>query len=550
MAPAQRRISCTWTPNTPCSTASGWCSCGRCSRATIRRCAGLAIYLCSALAISAGLWFFNPEIDWYVGASGALHGVMTAGTLAHLRRRDLDGWILAVFIVAKLAYEQFAGAMPFAGDASTIVDAHLYGAIGGLVAGAASCARAASRSEAQSLYFAPMSNNSTRFRISRPGIPVGRHARQARRRIRRRARHLRRGIDSAGLRPVAAVPAGPGRRAQRHRTHPARDAGRRHRDLAPVAGARGRRSPPSSPATASANSPRWSPPAPSTFAACVDLVRFRGQVMQEAVPAGTRRDGRLVRPRGCRGRSRLRRSAAQGGVVEAVNFNSPGQVVIAGEKAAVLRAIEAAKARGAKRAIELPVSVPSHSSLMKSAGARLGERLATTEIRAPRIRYLSAVDAQRARRSRRHPRAAGAAAVEPGALDRDRRRPEQRRRRAASSNAARAACSPAWSNASRSGARHADLRARRSRIFPRPRLPRPQPERNSCTCFENDIALVTGASRGIGQAIAKALAGAGAQVIGTATTRGGSRRASLRGLEATAAARCSTWAARPRSTRC
>ena len=60
----------------------------------------------------------------------------------------------------------------------------------------------------------------------------------------------------------------------------------------------------------------------------------------------------------------------------------------------MLRAIEAAKARGAKRAVELPVSVPSHSSLMKSAGARLGERLAATEIRAPRIRYLSAVDAR------------------------------------------------------------------------------------------------------------------------------------------------------------
>jgi [acyl-carrier-protein] S-malonyltransferase len=85
--------------------------------------------------------------------------------------------------------------------------------------------------------------------------------------------------------------------------------------------------------------------------------------------------------------------AAQGAVVEAVNFNSPGQVVIAGEKAAVLRAIEAAKARGAKRAIELPVSVPSHSSLMKSAGLKLSERLASIEIRAPRIRYVSAVDA-------------------------------------------------------------------------------------------------------------------------------------------------------------
>ena len=56
---------------------------------------------------------------------------MTAGTLAHLRRRDLDGWILAIFIVAKLAYEQFAGSMPFSGAAHTVVDAHLYGAWAG-----------------------------------------------------------------------------------------------------------------------------------------------------------------------------------------------------------------------------------------------------------------------------------------------------------------------------------------------------------------------------------------------------------------------------------
>jgi rhomboid family GlyGly-CTERM serine protease len=92
----------------------------------------LALYLFSALTISAGLWFLDPEIEWYVGASGALHGVMTAGTLAHLRRRDLDGWILAAFIIAKLAYEQLAGSMPFSGSAHTVVDAHLYGAVGGL----------------------------------------------------------------------------------------------------------------------------------------------------------------------------------------------------------------------------------------------------------------------------------------------------------------------------------------------------------------------------------------------------------------------------------
>lgn len=91
----------------------------------------LAIYLFSSLCISLGLWLRDPAVTNYVGASGALHGVMTAGTLAHLRRRDLDGWILAVFIVVKLAYEQFAGALPFSSSGNTIVDAHLYGAVSG-----------------------------------------------------------------------------------------------------------------------------------------------------------------------------------------------------------------------------------------------------------------------------------------------------------------------------------------------------------------------------------------------------------------------------------
>ncbi|HEU5136287.1 MAG TPA: ACP S-malonyltransferase [Steroidobacteraceae bacterium] len=128
------------------------------------------------------------------------------------------------------------------------------------------------------------------------------------------------------------------------------------------------------------------------FRSCVDLVRFRGKVMQEAVPIGTGSMAALLGLEDADVEAACAQ-AAEGSVVEAVNFNAPGQVVIAGEKAAVLRAIEAAKSRGAKRAIELPVSVPSHSSLMKSAGARLGERLAATEIRAPRLRYVSAVDA-------------------------------------------------------------------------------------------------------------------------------------------------------------
>lgn len=128
------------------------------------------------------------------------------------------------------------------------------------------------------------------------------------------------------------------------------------------------------------------------FLGCVDLVRFRGKVMQEAVPLGTGSMAALLGLEDADVEAACA-EAAQGSVVEAVNFNAPGQVVIAGEKAAVLRALDIAKAKGAKRAIELPVSVPSHSSLMKSAGARLGERLAATEIRAPRIPYLSAVDA-------------------------------------------------------------------------------------------------------------------------------------------------------------
>ena len=130
------------------------------------------------------------------------------------------------------------------------------------------------------------------------------------------------------------------------------------------------------------------------FATCIELVRFRGKAMQEAVPAGTGAMAALLGLEDADVEAVCREAAAAGGVVEAVNFNSPGQVVIAGDKAAVARAIEAAKLRGAKRALELPVSVPSHSSLMKPAGIRLGEKLATIDVRQPAIRYVSAVDAQ------------------------------------------------------------------------------------------------------------------------------------------------------------
>ncbi|HEY4749010.1 MAG TPA: ACP S-malonyltransferase [Steroidobacteraceae bacterium] len=128
------------------------------------------------------------------------------------------------------------------------------------------------------------------------------------------------------------------------------------------------------------------------FSAAVELVRFRGRLMQEAVPQGS---GAMAAILGLTDEAvhALCRAAAQGQVVEAVNFNSPAQVVIAGEAAAVARAIELAKTQGAKRAITLPVSVPSHSSLMAKAGERLRERLSSVSVLKPAIRYVSAVDA-------------------------------------------------------------------------------------------------------------------------------------------------------------
>ena len=129
------------------------------------------------------------------------------------------------------------------------------------------------------------------------------------------------------------------------------------------------------------------------FAPAIALVRCRGELMQAAVPAGS---GAMAAILGLDDEAveAACREAAQGEVVEPANYNSPGQVVIAGAAAAVQRAIGAAKARGAKRAVLLPVSVPSHSSLMQGAAVRLQERLAALEVRVPKIRYVSAVDAR------------------------------------------------------------------------------------------------------------------------------------------------------------
>jgi [acyl-carrier-protein] S-malonyltransferase len=127
------------------------------------------------------------------------------------------------------------------------------------------------------------------------------------------------------------------------------------------------------------------------FSTAIDVVKFRGQVMQEAVPPG---EGQMAAVLGLADADveAVCREAAQGQVVEAVNYNSAGQVVIAGQTAAVQRAAEAAKARGAKRVLPLAVSVPSHSSLLKPAAERLGKRLESVELKTPRVRYVSAVD--------------------------------------------------------------------------------------------------------------------------------------------------------------
>nr|WP_314899944.1 ACP S-malonyltransferase [uncultured Deefgea sp.] len=128
-----------------------------------------------------------------------------------------------------------------------------------------------------------------------------------------------------------------------------------------------------------------------SFGDALQLVRLRAEAMQEAVPAGT---GAMAAVLGLSDELIIEAclEVAQGDVVQAVNFNSPGQVVIAGSKAAVERACEACKARGAKRAMLLPVSVPSHCDLMKPAAEKLAAKLATVQINTPIVPVLHNAD--------------------------------------------------------------------------------------------------------------------------------------------------------------
>ncbi len=127
------------------------------------------------------------------------------------------------------------------------------------------------------------------------------------------------------------------------------------------------------------------------LADAVKLVRFRAKVMQEAVPVG---QGGMAAIIGLSDEAvaKVCSDAAVHGVVEPVNFNSPGQVVIAGEKAAVEKACELAKAEGAKRALVLPVSAPFHSSLMKPASVALETKLNEISMKAPQIDVIANVD--------------------------------------------------------------------------------------------------------------------------------------------------------------
>jgi [acyl-carrier-protein] S-malonyltransferase len=126
-----------------------------------------------------------------------------------------------------------------------------------------------------------------------------------------------------------------------------------------------------------------------SFKDCLPLVRFRAQAMQEAVPEGQGAMAAIL----MLDDDAVRAACAEaGGTVQAVNFNAPGQVVIAGEKAAVERAMEACKAKGAKRAMLLPVSAPFHSTLMKPAATRLESYLNKLNLQAPKISVVNNVD--------------------------------------------------------------------------------------------------------------------------------------------------------------
>jgi len=129
------------------------------------------------------------------------------------------------------------------------------------------------------------------------------------------------------------------------------------------------------------------------FSTAVELVRYRGEFMRDAVPNG---EGGMAAILGLSDADTVSacQEAAEHEVVEAVNFNAPNQVVIAGHRTALERANQVAKRLGAKRAVMLPISVPCHSSLMQPAATQLRDRLAEVLFRPTQLRFISSVDAQ------------------------------------------------------------------------------------------------------------------------------------------------------------
>jgi 3-oxoacyl-(acyl-carrier-protein) reductase/malonyl CoA-acyl carrier protein transacylase len=247
------------------------------------------------------------------------------------------------------------------------------------------------------------------------------------------------------------------------------------------------------------------------FVDAIRIVRKRGEFMQEAVPVGT---GAMAALMGLdlAAAEQACAEAAQGEVVNVANINSPGQIVIAGHRAAVERAVQAAAALGGRKSVLLPVSAPFHSALMKPAADRLAAELEQVTPKPPRVPVARNVDGGLTTTGddvKAVPRPPGG---EPGALDRVPAHPGARRRH----GVARGGAGPRAHGIAQAHHRRS-ARARRggSRVTAQGRGspcrgPRGVTESKA---LAGRIAIVTGGTRGIGLAIARALAEDGASVV-------------------------------------
>ena len=211
---------------------------------------------------------------------------MAAGTLAHVRRGELEGWVLAALSSRSSLYEQLAGALPFSGSDPVVVDAHLYGVLGGAAAARVPAARGASRYNPRRICLTA-SRMAFAFVFPGPGFAVGRHAAA----LPPAMPVVRATFDEASGCSVTTCGSscrqGPEERAQRHREARSRRCSPPGWRPGGCGAARAAQHPRASPATASGEFTALVCAGALEFAPAVELVRFRGQVMQEAVPAGT-----------------------------------------------------------------------------------------------------------------------------------------------------------------------------------------------------------------------------------------------------------------------